>query len=150
MGPYGTQGIGGIKVGKIESGNGGSFTATFNIPAELKGSARIAIRLTSPTSGYFAYNWFFNNTTSGGTGGGTTPGSGYTGFPTFSIVSVVRNSSVTIKGNNFPANDTFNVLMVGWDAPWVASGRHYNPEAAAVHVTLRSRRRPGDHQIASA
>jgi hypothetical protein len=29
----------------------------------VKRIIKIAIRLQSPTSGYFAYNWFFNNTT---------------------------------------------------------------------------------------
>jgi hypothetical protein len=35
---------------------------TFDIPASLKGSYQIAVRLQSNTgSGYFAYNWFYNN-----------------------------------------------------------------------------------------
>ena len=62
MGPYGTLGIGGTVVGTQNSGTG-SFTATFNIPNSLKGSTKIAIRLQSPTSGYYSYNWFWNNTT---------------------------------------------------------------------------------------
>jgi LysM repeat protein len=62
MGPMGTRGIGGTSVGTTNSGSGGSFTATYNIPANLKGAYQIAIRLDSP-SGYFSYNWFFNNTT---------------------------------------------------------------------------------------
>jgi hypothetical protein len=61
MGAYGTQGIGGISVGTVNSGAGGSFTATFNIPAALIGSNKIAIRLQSSTSGYYSYNWFYNN-----------------------------------------------------------------------------------------
>ena len=32
MGEYGTYGIGGIKVGTYESGTGGSFTKTFDVP----------------------------------------------------------------------------------------------------------------------
>lgn len=68
MGAFGTQGIGGIVVGTLDSGNGGTLTATFNIPAQLAGSNRIAIRAqTSHANPFFAYNWFFNNTT--GTGG---------------------------------------------------------------------------------
>jgi hypothetical protein len=62
MGPIGTRGIGGTSVGTTNSGSGGSFTATYNIPAHLRGSYQIAIRLDSP-SGYFSYNWFYNNTT---------------------------------------------------------------------------------------
>jgi len=60
MGPYGTAAIGGIVVASINSGNGGSFTATFPIPAALYNRNRIAIRLQSPYSGYYAYNWFYN------------------------------------------------------------------------------------------
>lgn len=108
MGPMGTKGIGGIKVDTIDSGSGGSKQFTFSIPAALKGSYQIAIRMQSPTSGYFAYNWFFNNTT-----GGTqpTPPPGYSGFPTFSILSVVRDTSVTIQAYNLPPNDSFTVTM---------------------------------------
>jgi hypothetical protein len=106
-----TQGINGIKVATISSGNGGSFSETFDIPAALKGQYQIAIRLQSNTgSGYFAYNWFYNNTTGTNIGGGSTP-SGYIGYPTFSISSVLRNKTVTILTSNLPANDTFEVLM---------------------------------------
>ncbi len=106
-----TQGVNGIKVTTISSGSGGSFSATFDIPASLQGQYQIAIRLQSNTgSGYFAYNWFYNNTTGTNTGGGAVP-SGYTGYPTFSISSVVRNKTVTILTNNLPANDKFDVLM---------------------------------------
>jgi hypothetical protein len=112
MGKFGTQAIGGIKVDTINSGSGGTFKATFNIPAELKGLSKIAIRLQSNTgSGYFAYNWFYNNTTGSGTGGGDGTGGGYSGYPTFSIAGVVRNQTVTIVTNNLPKNDSFNVLM---------------------------------------
>lgn len=40
MGKYGTLGIGGIEAGITFSGTGGVFTATYSIPAALKGSAR--------------------------------------------------------------------------------------------------------------
>ncbi len=63
MGAYGTLGIGGVVVETTASGSGGSITRTYDIPASLAGSAKIAIRLQSPTSGYFAYNWFYNNST---------------------------------------------------------------------------------------
>jgi hypothetical protein len=108
MGPYGSQGVGGVVVGTTNSGSGGSFTVSYSIPSSLSGSYRIAIRLQSPTTGYYAYNWFYNDTT-GSTG--STPVPGYTGYPWFSISSVVRDVSVTINANNFPANQTFNVLM---------------------------------------
>lgn len=61
MGAYGTKGIGGIVVETTNSGSGGALSKTYKIPSALKGSYRIAIRLQSPTSGYYAYNWFYNN-----------------------------------------------------------------------------------------
>jgi len=106
MGKMGTKGVGGVVIGTTKSGSGGSFTATYTIPSSLHGSYQIAIRLESKTSGYYAYNWFYNNTT-----GGTPPPPGYSGYPTISILSVIEDKSVTIKGKNFPANDTFEVRM---------------------------------------
>ncbi len=112
MGAMGTKAIGGIEVGSTESGSGGSFEKTFNIPASLKGSAQIAIRMDSTTGGYYAYNWFYNSTKAAVTG---TPGPtkipGYSGYPTFSISAVVEDNSVTIKAKNVPPNQTFTVRM---------------------------------------
>jgi len=130
MGPMGTRGINGYVVTTTDSGAGGSQQLTYTIPPALYDSYQISIRMQSPSSGYYAYNWFYNNTT-GGTGGpavptptpeptaipGPTPTAvpppapGYTGYPTFSIVSVVRNQSVTIQTYNLPPNDTFVVTM---------------------------------------
>lgn len=107
MGKFGTQAINGTKVGTLNSGSGGSLSATFNIPAGLQGRNKIAIRLQSPTSGYFSYNWFYNYNSSGTSSGS----SGYTGIPTFSISSVSPDKTVTIQTNNFPKNMKFDVLM---------------------------------------
>jgi hypothetical protein len=63
MGPYGTYGINGEIVGTTDSGNGGSFEATYSIPASLKSADAIAIRMDS-SQGYYAYNWFTNMGTS--------------------------------------------------------------------------------------
>lgn len=109
MGPYGTQGKNGIKVGNYSSGNGQSKTVTYPIPAELKGSYKIAIRLQSTTgSGFFAYNWFYNNTAQGSTDGGS---SSSQGTPYFNIKSVVKNDKVSIVGYKYPANTKFTVYM---------------------------------------
>jgi hypothetical protein len=108
LGAYGTYGIGGLEVGTTDSGNGGSFKVTYNIPSSLAGSERIAIRLSSPTTGYYAYNWFWNNTSSQPS---ATPIPSYTGFPTFSIESVVRDQSVSILTNNLPPHDSYTVTM---------------------------------------
>ncbi len=109
MGKFGTRGVGGILVTTIDSGNGGAFSKTFDIPAALKGDYQIAIRLQTSDNYFYAYNWFYNNTSTG-TPSGSLP-SGYTGIPTFSITAVVADDKVTIQTNNFPANDDFEVLM---------------------------------------
>lgn len=115
MGLMYTQGIGGIKVGEINSGAGGAIQQTFNIPAELRGQARIAIRAqTRHANPFYAYNWFWNNTTGGNTGGSggvppVTPP--VTGVPTIKICQVVRDSSVQFQTANYPANMNFTVTM---------------------------------------
>ncbi|MEI7988120.1 MAG: hypothetical protein WCI88_03705 [Chloroflexota bacterium] len=108
MGYYGTQGINGIKVATVNSGLGGSFTASFNIPPALQGQGRIAVRVQSPYSGYYAYNWFNNDPNGGQPYPGPTP---MFGIPTFSITSVVKDQTVSIITANFPPNDTYDVLM---------------------------------------
>jgi len=113
MNTYGTLGIGGTVIETFNSGTGGSFQRTFNIPASLVDVNMIAIRMDS-THGYYSYNWFYNSDgnvpiTSGG--GGSTTTTTYTGIPTFSILSVVVDTSVTVQTNNFPANENFTVRM---------------------------------------
>lgn len=64
MGQIGTKGKRGIVLDTINSGKGGKQTFTFLIPFQLTDQQKIAIRLQNTTgSGYFAYNWFYNNTT---------------------------------------------------------------------------------------
>ncbi len=114
MGYYGTQGIGGIVVGTTITSSESSFVATYNIPAALAGQYKIAIRLQSPTTGYYAYNWFYNNTYPATQPPAPTPvppPPAYSGYPYFFIESVVKDQSVTIQANNFPANDSFTVTM---------------------------------------
>ncbi|HSL31184.1 MAG TPA: SH3 domain-containing protein [Anaerolineales bacterium] len=60
MGKAGTQGIDGVLVEIINSRNGGSFTATFEIPSRLYGEKQISLRLESQ-DGYYSYNWFNND-----------------------------------------------------------------------------------------
>jgi hypothetical protein len=62
MGKMFTRGINGILVTSVNSSEGGELTGTFSIPEELFGEYRIAIRLESTEDGYYAYNWFYNNT----------------------------------------------------------------------------------------
>jgi hypothetical protein len=112
MGPMGTRGIGGTVVGTVDSGTGGVFEATFDIPAGLRSSHQIAIRLDSP-AGFFAFNWFYNTTTVPVPPGtpAPTPLPPFRGIPTFSIVEVERDQTVTIRTHNFPVNQTFTARM---------------------------------------
>jgi hypothetical protein len=118
MGKFGTLGVGGTEVGTTYSGAGGSFTASYSIPADLKGQDRLAIRLDATSGGYYSYNWFWNNTqqavqtsTPAATQIATPTATPSVPIPTFTIETVVKGSSVTIKTANFPANKTFTVRM---------------------------------------
>ena len=115
MGEFGTLGVGGIVVGTTASGSGGSMSATYTIPAALAGRSRVAIRMEFP-SGHYSYNWFYNNST-----GTAAPAPavtsvspavpGYVGIPTFMILTVAKDDTVTIQGYNFPAGQSFTVRM---------------------------------------
>lgn len=115
MGYMGSRGVGGIRVATFNSGAGGSFTATFNIPSALAGVYQIAVRLQSLTKpNYFAYNWFYNRPSSSPafSGGVTAPSlPGFEPPPTFEISNVVEDVSVSIVTYNFPANKRMDVLM---------------------------------------
>ena len=105
MGKIGTKGIGGVLVTTINSGEGGAFSETFEIPEDLAGDYQIAIRLQTEDGYFYAYNWFYNNTSE------VEPTPGYSGIPTFTITAVVKDDTVTIETNNFPAERDFTVLM---------------------------------------
>jgi len=115
MGPMGSKGVNGYVVGKTESGKGGTHEFTYSIPSQLHGYYQIAIRMQSPKSGYYAYNWFYNNTSGGGgqppPPAPPPPPPGYTGIPTFTILSVHRDKDVTVQAYNLPPNDTMVVTM---------------------------------------
>jgi hypothetical protein len=108
MGAYGTLGVGGVEVTTTDSGDGGAFEKTYDIPDSLKGSQRIAIRLDSGGD-FFAYNWFWNNAAAGGSS--SSGGTVYTGIPTFNITTVVKDDKVTITAHNLPAGMTFTARM---------------------------------------
>ena len=120
MGLSGTQGIGGILVSKLTTGAGGSILAKFHIPPELLGQQIISIRLESPTSGYYSYNWFYNNTavvvpynssTSSSTMVTPTWRGIQEGFPRFDITSVSKGASVSVRLINMPAHINYAVFM---------------------------------------
>jgi hypothetical protein len=119
MGAFGTLGVSGYVVDTQNSGTG-TFTATYSIPSQLAGSTKIAIRLQSPTSGYYSYNWFWNNDhpdptpSPGSTPVSPSPGlppSGPGTIPSTNITSVTSDVDVTANGSNFPTNDTLNVYI---------------------------------------
>jgi hypothetical protein len=114
MGLMGTRGVNGIHVATVTTTTSGRVTKTFTIPPALKGLGKIAIRLESPTTGYYAYNWFFNSDANLhliGTPEGTPSSGTYHGYPYFFIIAVDKGTSVTIDEHNFPPNTTFNVRM---------------------------------------
>lgn len=118
MGVMGTRGVNGYKVATISTTNSGRVTKTFSIPSALKGLNKISIRLYSSSTGYYAYNWFYNSNanlhligTSEPSPNGTPTSNGYSGYPYFNIKAVDKATSVTIKGFNFPPNKTFKVRM---------------------------------------
>ena len=49
-----------MNVGTSTTNASGELIDVYTIPAYLRGQTIIAIRLESPTSGYYAYNWFLN------------------------------------------------------------------------------------------
>jgi hypothetical protein len=118
LGKIGTKGIGGVLIGIQDTGENSSFIVTYPIPASLHGEDAISIRLYSPDSGHYAYNWFLNEDGDGGSIIAPSSGTTTTGptlpagtYPYFSIQSVVAGSNVTIQGFNFTANDTYTVRM---------------------------------------
>jgi len=117
MGDFGTKGVNGTVAGTLDTGTSSTFSKTFTIPSSLKGAARIAIRLDSP-QGYLSYNWFINNVevpvtaaTATATAGATVTATSVIVIPTFSIVKVVKGTSVTIHTSNFPASQTFTARI---------------------------------------
>ena len=107
MGKFSTRGIGGILVGTFNSGTGGSQKFTFDIPPALYEEQAIAIRTDSKTGEYYSYNWFTNKTFGSHTGG--TPVEGGKDTPAILVVTVKKDTFVTIEGFGFP-DENFDVL----------------------------------------
>ncbi|MCK9245418.1 MAG: hypothetical protein M0P11_00485 [Anaerolineaceae bacterium] len=115
LGEYNTRGVDGIEVALFDSGSGGSFEVTVDIPAALKGRAMISVRIESLTGGYYYYNWFWNDKDNGTWPGGkppvpTQPPAAVV-YPTFSIKAVDAGSTVTILAKDFPKNHQWVVRM---------------------------------------
>jgi hypothetical protein len=105
----------------LDSGNGGNFKAVINIPPEFAGVNQLVVRLIQQKKNGKVFHedqWFSNIPGGSGSGGRSYISDpynyynyGYGCIPTIWIVSVNRNSTVTIQTNNFPANTDFQVLM---------------------------------------
>ncbi len=110
MGKYGTLGVGGIIAAEVTSSETGAFEATFPIPVDLAAEKVVAIRLDAKTGGWYAFNWFYNTTAPVEPAPEPTPAP-VVKYPSFSIAAVVKDTTVTISGINFPADTDFTVLM---------------------------------------
>ncbi|HTX78592.1 MAG TPA: hypothetical protein VMC62_02940 [Longilinea sp.] len=104
MGPGGTQGINGVLVAVTNSGDGGTFGVTYNIPDDLKGAFSIDIRMDSD-SGYHMYKNFINRID----GSTSTKLTGHNLI--LYVVSVVKDTSVTLRTQYFPTGQDFLVRM---------------------------------------
>lgn len=117
IGPYGTYGITGAKVAEQNSGKGGSFTATYEIPAEFKSVSMLSIRLEDRVSGYYAYNWFQNSPLPVATPAATSPDTNtpvppeQLKHPSFIISTVTADQSIQVDATDFPENENFDVIM---------------------------------------
>lgn len=109
MNKIGTQGVGGTIAGTVKTGKDGSVTARLPIPSLYKDLSLVAIRIEATDStGYYAYNWFTNNTSgsssSTSTGSSSSPSTTVTGSGKISIVSVEEDVDVTITAKYLAAN----------------------------------------------
>lgn len=98
----------GIAAAQFNTGRGGSFEATIMIPAQLKGTATIAIRVDS-AEGYFAYSQFTNRTSDVVVQPPVIPITGVK--PILTVLGVKSNDLVTVEARNLPANTTFTVRV---------------------------------------
>jgi len=107
-----TTAEGGTIVGQTISGSDGTFDATYAIPASLKNELSIAIRIDANQGGWYAYNWFTNQTKT------AVPTATPTATPTVTsskiyieIIAVEKNNRITVSAVNFPANIDFQVRV---------------------------------------
>ena len=105
MDVVGKLAVGGLVAGWTNSGSG-SFEATYSIPASLKHTSRLAIRLDS-ANGAYSYNWFDNVVVLNPT---TTPSTS-SGKAYILILAVDKDKTVTVQANRFPANQEFTVRV---------------------------------------
>ena len=103
MGAQGSQGRNGIKVATPTADNAGVVELTVDIPAQLRGQAKLSLRAQTSKANRYATQGFNNMTSSS---------NGYSETPTASVSGWVYNKSVTIALVNAPAGVTYKVIMV--------------------------------------
>lgn len=123
MDKIGTTADNGAAVGQTTSGASGTFDATYLIPTGLKNETSIAIRIDND-QGFYAYNWFPNQTTTNTTTvtpvpTSTTTPSGETTKLYIKVTAVEKNSKITVSATGFPANTSFTVRV----GPYYTFGR---------------------------
>lgn len=114
IGRYGNFGMDGTKVATQDSGKGGAFTATYTIPADLKGVEKLSIRLENKETGYYSYNWFENAVLPAKDGTATAIPATVEEVvyqPSFTITGVEMDKSISVTGSGFPVNLDYDVLM---------------------------------------
>lgn len=160
MGAMFTQGIGGEIVDTFNSGAGGVMDLTFEIPAAFANADRVAIRThTGHVNPFYSYNWFHNVASTPPEDPEEpeepeepNPTPVYTGFPTFTVCSVTRDSQITIVTKNMPPNQTFIATMGAYGTAGIGGTQVATVESGdggALNVTLSvPQRLAGSHQIA--
>ena len=112
MGAYGTNGVNGVKVGTFTTSNSGTLRATVPIPTSLNGANRLDLRVQRKGYNgvnrreYYAHTSFANITTGSRNNQNLIP---------IQVLRVVKDTSVTIRINDLPANLLFQVQMATID-----------------------------------
>lgn len=108
IGAYGTHGVNGIKVGTFRTSHTGRLSATVSIPSVFRGETRLDLRVQRRgydgvhQLDYYAYTSFRNRS----------PRTDETkkNIP-IRVVKVVHNKSVTVRFEDLPAQQTFEVRL---------------------------------------
>lgn len=114
IGPYGSKGMTGYKVGSATVKNR-RLKATFAIPPQLFGADRLDIRVQGKARYALATGWFFNMSSAS---------SGYTDNPLLRAKNIVKDTSVTIMAYNMPPSASFEVYFM----PITAKNRVFRPD----------------------
>jgi LysM repeat protein len=132
LGKYKADPVYKILVGSVITDKNGSFKGTYKIPKKLYDVLKIRISATNQR-GVSTSNWFINATSSGYTGGISSP------ELSLAIQSVKKGVRVKIVTTNLPTNVSFNVYMKKDGAPQqkaVIVGKLRAPKGGSVVATF--------------